>query len=482
MINIQTQNENKSKWGAMLSIGIGVFMGAMDMSIINISLPTLMVQLKTQFSTIQWVVIGYVLVVTCTMMGAARMGDMYEKKKLNIWGVSIFTLGSLLCGFSTNVNWLITFRIFQGLGAVIMQALGMAIIVEIFPSNERGRALGILGSIVSTGISLGPPLGGMIIGLLGWQWVFFINVPLGVFAIIAAVKFLPQLPPGQVNQKFDISGALILFVTLGCFALSMTFAQNYGFGNIIVILLLILSLFGIISFLTVEKKISQPMIDMSLFRNITFSLHLIMGFFAFITLAGVFLFPFFLQFVKRYSTQQIGLLMMVTPISIAMVSYGSGVLSDRFGSHKLSIFGILILAAGCYSISTMNADVNAFGYLIRLLPLGIGLGMFQSPNNSAIMGSAPRERLGVASGLLALARSLGQTTGMPILGTVFASAMLAVSPASSLSKLADAPAQALVSGFKITFRISSISLFALVIITVFIHSIIKRGIQSGKIL
>ncbi|MBN2041701.1 MAG: MFS transporter [Spirochaetes bacterium] len=460
----------------MLAVGLGVFMGAIDMSIINISLPTMMVELNTRFSTVQWVVIGYVLIITCTMMGAARLGDMYEKKKLEIWGLSIFTAGSLLCGFAPNVTWLIAFRVFQGLGAVLMQALGMAIIVEVFPSSERGRALGLLGSIVSVGISLGPPIGGMIIGAMGWEWIFLIKVPLGIVAVLAAIKFLPSLPPGKTGQKFDISGALIFFIALGCFALSMTFAQNYGFTNIIVILLMLFAIIFVLIFLTAEKKISQPMIDMSLFRNITFTVHLIMGFFSFITLAGVFLLPFFLQFVKKYSTQYIGLLMMVTPITIGLVSYLSGILSDRFGSHKLSVLGLILLSAGCFTISTLNEGSGAVGYIMRALPLALGLGMFQSPNNSAIMGAVPRERLGVASGLLSLTRSLGQTAGMPILGAVFASALLAAAPEASLSNIAEAAPRALVSGLSATYKISAVFLFSATILTV----IVLSGINKRK--
>ena len=163
METIENQIEShEGKWGAMLAISLGVFMGSLDMSIINISLPTLLEQLDTKFATIQWVVIGYNLVITSTMLGAARMGDLYGKKKLYGWGLFIFTVASLLCGFSPSVGWLIAFRILQGFGAVMMYALGSAIIVEAFPPQERGRALGIVGSIASVGISLGPAIGGVI--------------------------------------------------------------------------------------------------------------------------------------------------------------------------------------------------------------------------------------------------------------------------------------------------------------------------------
>ena len=467
---MEIQNNQKpsyqAKWGAMFGIGLGLFMGALDMSIINISLPTLMEQLDTEFGTIQWVVIGYNLIITSLILGAARMGDMYEKKKLNNWGLFVFTFSSLLCGFSPNVGWLIGFRILQGLGAVMMQALGMAIIVESFPPEERGRALGIMGGIASVGISLGPAIGGIIIGLAGWRWIFLIKVPLGIIALWVSIKFLPVLPSRQVNQRFDIVGACILFIGLGGFALGMTFGQDRGFGNGLVQLLLTASLAGIILFLIVQKRIRFPMVELGMFRNIFFSLSLMLGFFTFITLGGVFIIPFYLQLVKHYTPQQIGLIMMVTPVSVALFSTISGTLSDRLGTRGLSILGLFILSAGCYSISTLTAESGVAGYLLRMFPLGVGLGVFQSPNNSAIMGAAPSEQLGVASGLLSLTRSLGQTAGMPIMGAIFVYTLLLSTDISVMSNLAAAPPHALVKGLTATYRISGIFILIVTLLAI----------------
>jgi EmrB/QacA subfamily drug resistance transporter len=442
------------KWGAMLAIGLGVIMATLDMSIVNISLPTLVEQLHTNFATVQWVVLGYVLVITSTMLGAARLGDMYTKKKLYNGGLVVFTLGSLLCGLSPNVGWLIAFRVFQGCGAVIAQALGAAIIVEAFPPSERGRALGIIGSTASVGISLGPPIGGLLIGSVGWRWVFLINVPIGIIALLAALRFLRPTPPRQANQSFDGTGALILLLSLVCFALSMTMGQHQGFRNSLVQGLFIFSVVGMIVFLAVEKKVKHPMVDLSLFRNIPFSLHLMVGFLAFVTLSGFFLMPFFLQLVKHYSPQQIGLIMMATPVAMGLLAPLSGMLSDRFGTRDISMIGLLIIAGGCLSISTLTSDVGVLGYLLRVGLLGIGLGVFQSPNNSAIMGAAPPERLGVASGLMALTRNLGQTTGMPIMGAIFTATLLASANMSTLPDITTAPTHALVSGVTSAYRIS----------------------------
>jgi MFS family permease len=326
----------------MLAVGMGVFMGTLDMSIINVSLPTLVKQLQTTFPTIQWVILGYVLVVTSMMLGAARLGDMFRKKGLYVGGLIIFTVGSLLCGVSPNVGWLIAFRILQGCGAVMMQALGTAIIVEVFPPYERGRAMGIIGSIVSVGIALGPAVGGLIIGMIGWRWIFLVNVPIGIITLLISLYFVPSTASREGNQSFDLAGALIMLVTLVCFALGMTMGQNYGFGNLTVQGLIIIAGVGLISFMIIENKIHQPMIDLSLFRNILFSLSLLMGLLSFVVTGGVFLIPFFLELVKGYPTHQVGIMMMVTPVLMGIIAPLSGWLSDRFGTRGISLIGLLI--------------------------------------------------------------------------------------------------------------------------------------------
>ncbi len=454
----------EGKWGAMLTIGIGMFMGALDMSIINISLPTLMLQLKTEFVIVQWVIISYNLVMTSVMLGVARLGDMYDKKTLNIWGLILFTIGSLLCGFSPNVGWMIAFRIFQGLGAVILQALGMAIIVESVPPEERGSSIGILGGTSSIAFALGPAIGGIILGSIGWRWIFLFNVPFGIFAIWASFRFLPKIPSREKNQEFDILGAVMMFVALGCFALGMTLGQDQGFRDNIVQGLLLIAFVGVAVFIYNEKKAAFPMVDLSLFKDITFCFNLIMGFIAFVTLSGFFLMPFFLQFVKHYTPKQIGFIMMVTPVCVGIFSLISGNLSDRMGTWGLSIVGLFIMAAGCIEISTLTPETGVAGYLLKLVPMAVGLGTFSTPNNSAIMGAVPPERLGVASGLLSLTRSLAQTAGMPIMGTVFSSTLLSYTKLATLPDISEVAPDALVKGIDVTYFSGGITIIAVSII------------------
>lgn len=458
-----TEQDSSMKWWAMLGIGMGVLMSTLDSSIVNVSLPTLVEELNTTFATIQWVILSYLLVITSLMLSIARLGDMLGKKRVYNTGLAIFTLGSLLCGLSPGVKWLIGFRALQGVGAVMMTSLGAAIITEVFPRSERGRALGISGGVVSVGIALGPSIGGVLIGLVGWRSVFLVNVPIGIITTLLVWRVVPPSAPRETKQRFDAAGGLIMLVTLACYALGMTLAQLLGF-NQMVVGLLVTTLIGLAVFLTVESRVRQPMIELGMFRNALFSINLLMGFLMFIVIAGQFIMPFFLELVKGFSTQQVGLMMMVFPVCMGLVAPASGTLSDRFGSRVISLAGLLVVIIGCLTISTLHTDVTVPGYILRLMPWGIGVGMFNSPNNSAIMGAAPREKLGVASGLMALSRTLGQTSGLPLIGALFTTQVLATGALAPGADVTTAPAEALVAGVNDTFRMAALIILAATIL------------------
>ena len=450
-----TPNRTKAKWIAMLAVSLGVFMGTLDASIINVSLPTLVDELHTDFATIQWVILGYILVVTSMMLGAARLGDMLDKKKLYALGLGLFTLGSLACGFAPGVGWLIGFRVLQGCGAVITQALGAAIVVEVFPSRERGKAMGIIGGVVSVGLAMGPALGGVIIGLLSWRWVFWINVPIGIMAMAIVLRFVPPTTAHIPDQRFDGGGAAILFVSLGCYALAMTLGQHHGFQQASVLSLLGVAGIGLLGFLALERRLRQPMIDLTIFQNRLFSLNVLMSLLTFVVLGtSMLIIPFFLQYVMGLPTGRVGLLLMVIPVGMGLVAPLAGWLSDRHGPRGISLLGLCLITTGCLAASTLENSATALDYILRVGPIGIGIGMFQSPNNSAIMGAVPSQRLGIASGLMALSRNLGQTSGVPLGGAIFTAFALSLSGAQTLN-ITQAPVASLEAGMAGAFRISA---------------------------
>lgn len=469
-----------NKWLAISGLALGVLMSTLDSSIVNISLPTLVEAFDTNFATVQWVVLSYVLVLTSLMLVVARLGDMREKKSIYMAGMALFTVSSLLCGLSPSIGWLIAFRALQGLGATMMQALGVAMVTEIFPPAERGRALGVMGGVVSVGIALGPPIGGLLIGLAGWHWVFLVNVPIGLLTLLIVRRYVPNSPPVNARQRFDRLGAVTLFVTLAAYALGMTTGQRLGFSSTLPLGLLIASAVGLVTLILIERRAAQPMIDLSLFRNILFSMNLLMGMLVFLVLAGGFIFPFYLELVKGYSTETTGLLLMANPVAMGLVAPLAGALSDRFGSRGISLIGLLLLIAACFGFSTLTTETSQLGIMLRLVPLGLGFGIFQSPNNSAIMGSVRRERLGIASGLLSLSRTLGNTTGLPLMGALFTAQVMAAAMLPTGTDITAVPDLALLSGLTGTYRLAAYILLGATVLAVAAIVIDQRRKQAAR--
>ncbi|HVO69054.1 MAG TPA: DHA2 family efflux MFS transporter permease subunit, partial [Aggregatilineaceae bacterium] len=388
------QVDYSHKWWVLLSMATGTFLSTIDGSIVNVALPTLQSSFHTSFATVQWVVVAYLLVVTSLLLGIARLADMIGKKHIYMTGMAVFVTGSALCGLAPSIGLLIMFRVFQGCGAVMIQALGMGIVTENFPPTERGRALGITGTFVSLGISLGPTLGGLLIGTVGWRAIFLVNLPVGVVGLALVHRFVPDRRP-QGGQRFDIWGAAILLLALLAMALGLTLGPVAGWTAAPILALLIGAGIGLVVFLVVEQRLDQPMVDLKLFRDTLFSISLLTGFMVFIVMAGQFVLPFYLEEVKGFGPGRTGLFLTVVPAALGVTAPVAGALSDRYGSRGISLAGLIVIVGACLSISTLKADTSTAGYIVRLLPLGFGVGLFQSPNNSAVMGSAPRERLGV---------------------------------------------------------------------------------------
>lgn len=430
---------------------MGIFLSTIDGSIVNVALPTLVSDLHAEFSTVEWVVLAYLLTLATLLLSIGRLGDMIGKKPIYVTGFAVFTVGSVLCGLAPTVYWLIGFRVLQAIGGSMILALGMAIVTESFPPSERGRALGLTGTMVSVGVVVGPTLGGLLIGALSWHWIFFVNLPVGIVGTLMAMRFLPVSRP-KGHQRFDPLGAGVLFAGLLALLAGLTTGGDQGFGSTAVLLLLAAAASLLTLFVLIERRASQPIIDLALFRNKLFTINLVSGLTTFICMSGtIILIPFFLQGVLGYSAQRTGLLMATVPAAMGFVAPVSGALSDRLGPRPITVVGLASMALGFYAMTTIHTQMGTMGYILRFLPVGLGMGIFQSPNNSAIMGSVPRTRLGVASGLLTMTRTLGQTTGIAVMGAIWSSRVFfhggAVLPEGATS----APAPAQVAGLHDTF-------------------------------
>ena len=447
------------KWYVMTAVSLGIFLATIDGSIVNVALPTLTRELHTNFATVQWVVLAYLLTLTTLMLSVGRLADMIGKKPIYMSGFVLFTLASALCGLAPTVGWLIAFRVVQAVGAAMVFALGSAIVTETFPPQERGQALGITGLVVSLGIVIGPTLGGILIKGFSWHWIFFVNVPVGIAGTLLVWRFIAATQPTG-RQRFDYGGGLTLFVALLALLLGLTLGQNWGLGDGRVLLLLVTWLDFMVIFVRLERATAQPMIDLGLFRNRLLNVNLLTGLMVFISVAGaIVLIPFYLENMLGYDTRQVGFLLASLPVALGITAPVSGWLSDRLGTRPLTVIGLAVLVIGYYALSSLTGEASVLDFVWRYALIGLGVGIFQSPNNSAVMGSAPRAQLGVVSGLLAMTRTLGQTTGIAVLGALWAGRVFFHEGATLPGGVTMASAAAQVAGLQDTFVAAAFLMF-----------------------
>ena len=292
--------QHAHKWLILVAVGSALLMGTIDGSIVNVALPSLTTDLHTQFYVVQWAVLSFLMGLAVLTLMAGRLGDMVGKKRVFTAGLIIFVLSSGLCGLSPGIYWLIAFRFLQSVGAAMIVALGVAIVTETWPREEYGKAIGITAGLISLGAVAGPALGGFILHVLSWRWIFFVNIPVGLLSLTLVRIYVPDLRPKDRAEKFDLIGALFIGLTMLAFVLAMTFTQTRGLFSAPVVSLLILSVTALLAFIWIEKHAAHPMLDLSLFRNSGFSLNLLTGFATFVCISGILLiFPFYLQLVKK---------------------------------------------------------------------------------------------------------------------------------------------------------------------------------------
>jgi len=399
-----------NKWIILSAVVIGSIMGPIDGSVVNIAMPVFTKIFNTNITTVSWVSMIYLLIVSSLMMTFGRLGDMVGYKKLYQSGLLTFSIASALLTLSTNIYVLIFLRAFQAVGAAMLMSMSSAIITSIFPASQRGKALGINAMSISIGLAIGPTLGGFLLTYLGWRSIFYINIPIGIIGYIWAHIVIPNNT--GVKEKFDILGSIFGFIFLSTLLLYISEGGEWGWTSFISNITLAISIISFIIFITVEKIISFPMLDFTLFKIRSFTFGNISTFLNFMAqYTMTFLTPFLLQHIG-YSTEKMGIIMTAFPLVMFIVAPISGILSDKYGAQILSTIGALISALALFLMSTLNFRSTMFDVMIRLSIFGIGNAIFQTPNNSAIMGSVPKSRLGISSAFLATMRNIGMVMGI----------------------------------------------------------------------
>lgn len=408
------------RWFILANVSIGTFMATLDSSIVNVALPTMSSQLKVELSTLQWVVTAYLLAISSLLPIFGRLADLLGRKRVYLTGFLIFTLGSALCGFSNNVWILVGMRIIQAIGAAMIMANGPAIITSTFPPQERGRALGLVGTVVALGGLTGPGVGGVLVGLADWQAIFFVNIPIGIFGFLVGQVILPTDKIKREKESFDFQGAALF--TLGMISLlfALNNGQDWGWSSLPIVSGLILGIFFLALFFAAEHRVAYPIIDLSLFRIRPFLVGNLSGLLSFISsFSNTMLMPFYLQHILNFAPTKVGLIMTSFPLVMAVVAPISGYISDRIGPMALTTGGLILSASGLFYLSTVTVSSTVLHVIPGPILMGLGAGLFNSPNNASVMSSVPPSKLGVAGGINALVRNVGMVLGIAFSVTLF---------------------------------------------------------------
>jgi len=447
------------KWKALITVAIGTYMSTLDASIVNISFPRLTNVFHTDPSVVLWVSVAYLLVSVSLVFIFGRIGDHFGRKKIYTAGFGLFTVGLILCTFSGSIVQLILARVVQAVGAAMTVALGTAITTAVFPPQERGKSLGILGATVSAGLLSGPVIGGVLVQTLDWRAIFYVTIPVALVGMVMALVWLKEQKVTEGEFRFDWWGAASLSAGLACLLLFFNIGGKTGFEKPLVIAFGVAAIILVVGFVVTERKVSQPVLDLNLFRNRLFAAGNVSLVIMFVAMsANTFLMPFYLINGIGFPAGEAGAI--YAAVSVAALATGpvSGWLSDKIGYRLLCTAGISLMCGGMFWLSRLGPAASVTDILPRLAMMGLGSGLFSSPNNSSIMGSVPKEKLSTGSAMIATVRQVGMSCGTAIAGalfdnrqTVHLARLTAADPgASNLNSLA------LIGGYQDTLLVAAI--------------------------
>lgn len=410
-----------SKWRVLSIAGLGAFLSTLNITIVNVALPSIAEDFGVGIDEAQLVVLGYLLALGTLLLAFGRLGDIVGYRRVYLWGLAIFGVASLLCGVSGNVWTLAGFRVLQGVGSGMIQAIGPALVVRAFPAEERGKAQGLFAISVAFGIAVGPTLGALLTGVFTWSWVFFVNVPLCIIAVVWSLRDLPVEQP-IAGGTFDVLGSVLLFGATSTLMMAVLGGGKWGWSSpTTLVLISAFVVFGT-AFVVAERRVRQPTLEMGLLRIRAVwagNASVLVAFAALFT--ATFLIPFYLTDVRGFSVVETGLFLTPLPLATLIVSPFGGVLSDRIGPRVLTTVGVAFIGCGLLLLTGIDAATSAFGLVWRLAVAGVGLGLFIGANQSLVLGAVPPGRLGMTSGMLAQVRNTGQAFGVALAGAVVAS-------------------------------------------------------------
>lgn len=451
--------DHPQKYGLLiLSISLATFMAGLDGTIVNIALPTISEAFSVSSSTVSWVSTAYLLVMAGCVLVFGKISDVIGFKRVFLLGFIVFTIGSLACGILPDLfgslNLLIGSRMFQAIGGAMITAIAPAMVTAYIPREQRGKAMGVVMTLAGLGTALGPTIGGILTQYLSWHWIFIINVPVGIGAVLLGAKVIPTTIGHAKLTGFDKTGAGLIFVGLASLLFVVSEGSVMGWTTPAIVGLAAVAVVTLSWFIWHELRLEDPLLDLHLFKNRNFlftNLILALVFFSF---AGInYLLPFYLEYVRGYDTSSAGLIM--TSLSFAMMGAGilAGLLFNRAGPRALCISAGISLCLGYLMMTRLHPDTPAGYVVLSLVLIGFGLGLMITPVSNMIMNAVSKTKQGMISSLTSLERFAPLTIGIAVFNLIFIQGVLMIATSQDVAKTAPAAMkmQVISAGFDLAF-------------------------------
>jgi EmrB/QacA subfamily drug resistance transporter len=470
----------------ILSISLATFMSALDGTIVNIALPTISEGFDLSSSTVSWVATIYLLVMAGCVLIFGKLADGIGFKKIFLAGFVVFTIGSLSCGLLPDLlnsfPALVISRAFQAIGGAMITAIAPAMVTAYIPMKLKGKAMGIIMTVAALGTAIGPTIGGVLTQYLSWHWIFFINVPIGIVAILLGAKVIPSTILKNQPSGFDRAGALLIFTGLAALLFAVSEGTTLGWTSPVILSALALAILTLAYFVRHELQVPDPLLELRLFKNRNFLLTNMVISLVFFSFAGInYLLPFYLQYVKGYGVSDAGLIL--TSLSIAMMVAGilSGALYNRVGGRTLCIAAGILLVIGYYMMTLLRVDTSTGFVILCLLVLGFSLGLIVTPASNMIMNSVGKKYQGMVSSLTSLERFAPLTLGIAFANLVFIQGIAVIAGHRGITESAPATLrlQVITAGFDLAFFASLVIAIVILILALFARQEVHPDYASG---